>query len=375
MLKNLSKEKHSVTLSVIIPCFNEEKTLEKCVLNVLDIADENLALEIIIVDDCSTDKSSIVAKNLKEQYKEISVFSLDVNQGKGAALREGFKKANGDYVAVQDADLEYDPRDLKKLLIPLRNNDADVVFGSRFLSQGAHRVLYFWHYLGNRFLTFLSNMFTDMNLTDMETCYKVFRRDIIQKIDIKENRFGFEPEIVAKVAQMRLRIYEVGISYHGRTYEEGKKIGYKDGIRAIYCIIRYNVHKAPLPIKVLSYLFVGGLSAVVNFFIFILLLSNGWSISLSAPSAFIIAAGLNYFLCVLLIFRHKVKWNSIIEIILFITVVALGAGLDLFITKWFFQLGFSPQVSKVIATGVVFVFNFSGRNFLIFPEKSSGPWK
>jgi glycosyltransferase involved in cell wall biosynthesis len=176
----------------------------------------------------------------------------DYNRGKGAALRTGFQHATGNFVAVQDADLEYDPQDLKRLLGPLRDGVADAVFGSRFLSHGAHRVLYFWHYLGNALLTFLSNMLTDLNLTDMETCYKVFRRDVIQSITIEEDRFGVEPELVAKVAQQRLRIYEMGISYYGRTYEEGKKIGIKDGFRALYCIFHYNAHRAPLPIQFLS---------------------------------------------------------------------------------------------------------------------------
>ena len=219
-----------IVLSVVIPCFNEEKTLENCVLRVLDIAEEDLPLEIIIVDDSSKDDSLVVAKRLSELHSSVRVLRHETNQGKGAALRTGFKEAVGDFIAVQDADLEYDPRDLKRLIGPLKDGVADVVFGSRFISQDAHRVLYFWHYLGNKFLTFVSNMFTDLNLTDMETCYKVFRREIINKIEIKENRFGFEPEIVAKVAHMRVRIYEMGISYFGRTYSEGKKLAQKTAL-------------------------------------------------------------------------------------------------------------------------------------------------
>ncbi len=177
---------------------------------------------------------------------------MNTTRGRGAALRTGFQNATGDFVAVQDADLESDPQDLKRLLGPLKDGIADVVFGSRFVSHGTHRVLYFWHYLGNAVLTFLSNMFTDLNLTDMETCYKVFRRNVIQAITIEEDRFGVEPELVAKVAQKRLRIYEMGISYYGRTYEEGKKIGVKDGFSALYCIFHYNAHRAPLPIQFLK---------------------------------------------------------------------------------------------------------------------------
>ncbi len=187
-----------VKLSLVIPCYNEEKTLESCVDKVVEIQDHELELELIIVDDCSKDKSRAVAAKLAERIPGLVLLHHDVNRGKGAALRTGIGHATGDFVAIQDADLEYDPMDLKRLLVPLRTGEADVVLGSRFLSHGYHRVLYFWHSMGNRFLTLLSNMLTDLNLTDMETCYKVFRRDVIQKIEIEENRFGFEPEVVAK---------------------------------------------------------------------------------------------------------------------------------------------------------------------------------
>ncbi|HEY0469142.1 MAG TPA: glycosyltransferase family 2 protein, partial [Polyangiaceae bacterium] len=189
-----------VRLTLVIPCYNEEKTLESCIDKVLEIQDEGLTLELIVVDDCSKDKSRQVAYKLAERIPGLVVLYHDVNQGKGAALRTGIAKASGDFVAIQDADLEYDPMDLKRLVVPLRRGEADVVLGSRFLSHGYHRVLYFWHSLGNSFLTLLSNMLTDLNLTDMETCYKVFRREIIQSIPIEENRFGFEPEVVAKIA-------------------------------------------------------------------------------------------------------------------------------------------------------------------------------
>ena len=244
-----------VTLSLVIPCYNEEKTLETCVDKVLAIADDALDLELIIVDDCSKDRSLAIAQRLKERVPGMVVLHHEKNQGKGAALRTGISHASGHFVAVQDADLEYDPMDLKRLLVPLRKGEADVVLGSRFLSPGYHRVLYFWHSLGNRFLTLLSNMLTDLNLTDMETCYKVFRREVIQAIEIEENRFGFEPEVVAKIAQRRLRIYEMGVSYRGRTYAEGKKIGFKDGFRALYCILKYNLHKAPWIVQFFFYTF------------------------------------------------------------------------------------------------------------------------
>ena len=245
VVRKITPAPSRVKLSIIIPCYNEESTLQECIDRVLAIQDETLTLELIIVDDCSNDKSLEIARGLVERSPELLLLQHEVNKGKGAALRTGIARATGDFVAIQDADLEYNPPDLKRLLIPLRDGDADVVFGSRFISTEFRRVLYFWHSVANRFLTTLSNMLTDLNLTDMETCYKVFRREVIQSIQIEENRFGFEPEVVAKIAQMRLRVYETGISYRGRTYAEGKKIGMRDGWRALYCILKYNLPKVP----------------------------------------------------------------------------------------------------------------------------------
>lgn len=226
-------------LSVIIPCFNEVNTLKNILEEVKnsDIKDQ----EIIVVDDYSNDGTREILKSLVDS--EIKVLYHDSNKGKGAALRTGFKNASGDICIVQDADLEYDPKEFPIVIGPILENKADVVFGSRFQSGRPHRVVYFWHRIGNGVLTLLSNFFTDLNLSDMETCYKAFRTEVIKSIDIKENRFGFEPEITAKISKMNLRIYEVGISYYGRTYDEGKKIGWKDGIRAIYCILKYNFLK------------------------------------------------------------------------------------------------------------------------------------
>jgi glycosyltransferase involved in cell wall biosynthesis len=224
-------------LSIVIPAYNEEKTLQDVVDAVQSVI-LPLAKEIVIVDDASKDGTRQIIEQLSGENL-IRVFHKK-NQGKGAALCSGFAAATGDIVLIQDADLEYDPAEYPKLLQPILDGRADVVYGSRFVGSEAHRVLYFWHMMGNRFLTLLSNMFTNLNLTDMETCYKVFRKEIIQNIQIREDRFGFEPEITAKVARTGCRIYEVGISYSGRTYAEGKKIGIMDGFRALYCIVKYR---------------------------------------------------------------------------------------------------------------------------------------
>ena len=233
------------TLSVVIPCFNEEYTLEALVGQVLAADRCGLGLEIIIVDDKSVDSSLEMAQRLSETHDEIKLVRHDANRGKGAAMRSGFENATGDLVIVQDADLEYDPREYPKLLAPILDGRADVVYGSRFIGGEGHRVLYFWHRVGNLLLTLFSNMMTDLNLTDMETCYKVLRRELLQQFTLEEPRFGFDPEITAKISRVKPkpRIYEVGIGYSGRTYDEGKKIGWRDGIRVVICILRYNLFR------------------------------------------------------------------------------------------------------------------------------------
>ncbi len=224
-------------LSIVIPCYNENNTINDLIDEVKKstVSDK----EIIVVDDGSTDGTRELLLSLRDP--EVRVIFHDCNKGKGAALRTGFQQATGDICIVQDADLEYDPREFSLVIQPIIDGKADVVFGSRFQGGRPHRVVYFWHRIGNGVLTLLSNFFTDLNLSDMETCYKAFRSEVIKSINIRENRFGFEPEVTAKIARKNLRIYEVGISYYGRTYSEGKKIGWKDGVRAIYCILKYNI--------------------------------------------------------------------------------------------------------------------------------------
>jgi dolichol-phosphate mannosyltransferase len=364
----------TTTLSVVIPCFNETATLAECVKRVQAIASDELALEIVIVDDASTDDSLSAAHALAEKYPEIKVYSHAVNQGKGAALRTGFSAVTGEFVAVQDADLEYDPNDLLRLVEPLEAGKADVVFGSRFLSTGTHRVLYFWHSVGNRFLTLLSNIFTDLNLTDMETCYKVFRREVIQSIEIEENRFGFEPEIVAKLADLRLRIYEMGISYDGRTYLEGKKIHASDGFRALYCILRYNANSAPIAIQFLLYCLIGGTAALANLAIFGVMNSLGMPLAFSIPSAFGIAAVVNYLLCVTFLFHRNARWQNIVEWSLYALVVVVMGTLDYGITRGLIDANVTPIAAKTLATILLPVLNFASRRFLVFPSPQRGPW-
>ncbi len=237
----------NMLLSIVIPAYNEEKTIHLILDRIKMVALTNgVVKEIIIVNDCSSDDTEKAILDYKAQHSELNIQyrKHEFNKGKGAALHTGIREASGDYIIIQDADLEYDPEEYNILLKPVLNGNADVVYGSRFIGGKPHRILFYWHSIGNKFLTNLSNMFSNLNLTDMETCYKLFRSDIIKGLELKEKRFGFEPEVTAKISRIpKLRLYEVGISYYGRTYEEGKKIGWKDGFRALYCILKYGLLK------------------------------------------------------------------------------------------------------------------------------------
>jgi dolichol-phosphate mannosyltransferase len=356
------------TLSLIIPCYNEEKTLANCVERVLAIATPDLGLELIIVDDSSEDRSLMVAHELAKHHPEVTVLQHYKNRGKGAALRTGFIHATGDFVGIQDADMEYDPQEYHVLLEPILANKADVVFGSRYLKTDTRRVLYFWHAWMNKFLTSISNMFTNLDITDMETGYKLFRREIIQGIDLKEDRFGFEPEVTAKVSQTRCRVYESAISYLPRTPEEGKKINWKDGIHALYCILHYGAPSAPLPMQLAVYFIIGFICAVVNVAAFSMLFHGGLSVEMATPASFAISAALNYVLCIAILFHHKARWDTFGELAAYLCSVLFMGLVDYGLTIGFVATGVAAIFSKVIATFFGFVGNFLLRRFLVFPQ-------
>lgn len=356
-------------LSLVVPCFNEEATLEKCIARVLELRGPDIDLEVIIVDDCSTDASRQIAGRLAARHPEIVTVFHDANRGKGAAIKSGIQKATGDFVGMQDADLEYDPQDYRLLLKPMLEGKADVVYGSRYLRIENRRILYFWHTMMNKGLTFVSNMFTNLDITDMETCYKLFRSDIIKSIPLVEDRFGFEPEVTAKVAQYPCRVYECAISYNPRSYEEGKKIGWRDGVRALYCIFHYSAHMAPLPLQLLIYAFIGFLSAVINIVAFLIFVSSGEPLWLATVSAFVLAAIANYGLSTAILFKHKARWSSLGEIVAYSFAVAVMGVVDYVLTMSLIEGSVSPLWAKGAAVLVGFVGNFLLRKYLVFPSR------
>jgi len=363
-------------LSLIIPCYNEENTIENCVEKVREInKNQNFDLEIVIVDDCSTDNSAGKLNEISAKYPEIKIFTHHKNRGKGAALRTGLVSATGDFIGIQDADDEYNPMEYLELLKPLLENKADVVYGSRYLRPDTRRVLYFWHTWMNKSLTFVSNMFTNLDITDMETCYKLFTKEAIAQIapNLKEERFGFEPEITCKAAQGGFRVYEAAISYNPRSYEEGKKIGWKDGAWALYCLFRYSAHSAPLPVMVMIYLVIGAISLAANNICFVLATQLGMALNHAIITSLVTSAVCNYLLCVAFLFRHKARWSAGVEIFWYAASVVAMGFLDYGVTHAIIGLipffGVHWSGAKLIASGIGFIGNFALRKWLVFPEK------
>ena len=364
-------------LSLIIPVYNEEKTLETIVFKTLEvqndnfIVENNIELELVLVDDCSSDKSYEIAKNLALKDTRIKVFSHSKNKGKGCALRTGFQGATGDFIGIQDADNEYNPFDYIKMLKPLLEDKADVVYGSRYLKPDTRRILCFWHTFMNKGLTLLTNMYTNLDITDMETCYKLFKKDIIKEIapKLKENRFGFEPEVTIHVAKGNYRVFECAISYNPRSYEEGKKIKAKDGLRALYCILHYGGSTAPLPMQFILYVFIGGISAIINILAFLAFTKIFSNLLLNIDLAFVISALVNYLLCITLLFRHKARWSSLGELITYsITFIIMGA-LDYYLTLGFLLVGMTNFWAKACSNLIGLFGNFLLRKYFVFPEK------
>ena len=355
-------------LSLIIPVYNEEKSLKSIVENVLSIKKDlkNIDLEIIIVDDCSNDNSFEIAKTLA--CDNIKVFKHDKNKGKGAALKTGFIEAAGDFIGIQDADMEYDPRDYIKLLKPLLEDKADVCYGSRYLMRDIRRVLSFWHTFMNKGLTYLTNMYSNLDITDMETCYKLFKKDVIKSIapKLKENRFGFEPEVTMYIAQGKYRMYECAIHYNPRTYEEGKKIKAKDGLRALYCILHYGAHAASIPMQFILYIIIGGISAIVNILSFLICMKLNLSVFISVWMAFIIASIANYLLCIALLFKHKARFSTFGEIIAYIITLIIMGSLDYYCTYLLLTISLNNFWSKTISSLIGVIGNFLFRKYFVF---------
>ena len=365
------------TFDLIVPCYNEEQSLEKLVVSkILPLKESchkkyEVELNLIIVDDASKDKSLEIATLLEKKYSWISVYKHAENQGKGSALKTGLEHATGDFIGIQDADEEYNPLDYLTLLKPILDNKADVVYGSRYLKRNNHRVLSFWHTLMNKFLTLCSNMFTGLDITDMETCYKLFTRKVAKDLasKLKEKRFGFEPEITSYIAQGHYRIWECAIEYTPRTYEEGKKITYKDGFHALYCILHYGAPYAPLPMQFLLYLFIGGMCAISNLLFFIIFNAFGLPLLYSVGISFLLAALLNYGLCCFILFKHKAFWNGSMEFFIYLMILVIMGSMDYFLTLCGIKIGFSEIFSKFISTIICLIGNFCFRKYIVFPNR------
>lgn len=368
------------TLSLIIPVYNEEASLKEIVEHTLALEKSDyfkknkIELELVIVDDCSTDKSLEVARSLEN--KKIKIYNHIENRGKGAALKTGFLNAAGDFIGIQDADMEYDPMDYIKLIQPLIEDKADICYGSRYLQRDTRRVLSFWHTFMNKGLTTLTNMYTNLDITDMETCYKLFKKEVISEIapKLKENRFGFEPEITILASHAKYRFYETAIHYNPRTYDEGKKIKAKDGFRAIYCILHYGAYKASLPMQFILYTIIGGISAIVNIFAFLALiniLGGPLSLTFSVWIAFIISALVNYILCIIFLFRHKARWNSFGEILTYIITLFVMGQLDYMVTLGLLAVGLSGFWAKSFSSLVGLIGNFLFRKYFVFGKIKS----
>ena len=366
-----------IRLSLIIPCYNEAATLTKVLDNTAQLDQQKLneqqiSLELILVLDGSTDQSLSLAQTWAKKHNNLlKIIASHPNRGKGHAIRLGLAQATGDYVGIQDADLEYDPTQYLKLLATLLNNNADVVYGSRYLIQDQRRILSFWHSLINRGLTTLTNMFTNLDLSDMETCFKLFTREAIQKIlpPLQEDRFGIEPEITIQIARQHLKIYECAITYRPRTYEEGKKISWRDGVHALYCILHYGAPYAPLPMQIILYFFIGLTSALANITIFGLLYKLApphYPMAILLGSAFVCSAIINYLLCIKILFAHATK-NVARELLRYALVVGGMGSLDYLLTFLGHQYGeLSWMLSKCFTAPLSFGLNFIFRKYVVF---------
>ena len=362
--------KRPVTVTVVIPCYNERDTLPTLITRLRAIEDDRLALDIHIVDDGSTDGSRRIAQELSRKHDNVRATALEVNRGKGAALRVGFTAAKGDFVAIQDADLEYDPRDLKRMIDHLREKGADVVVGSRFLDGDIRSAPSIWHSLGNRIITRLSNLLTGLNLTDVEVCYKVFRREALEGIELRENRFGIEPELIAKIAERRLRFSEIGISYSPRTYREGKKIGIADGVRALYCIFYYNAYRAPILPQLILFLLFGAVGILLDVSSFAFMRNAGVETPRSIMIAFLISASYQVGLANPLLFRKESRWKQALEPVVHGVGLIVAAAVDFSIFGVLNTLDVPPEPAKTLAILAALLGLFFYYRFILFSPKS-----